>query len=253
MKKLMFIAGATLLVSNLMSAQNCQDVHIPNRPVPGFISTVRNNFGDEAIGQIYDFDLKPFQKLQDHHITLKFNVAYTYFPGRYDSLAIMVSSDCGTSWENIFYSGGEELSTSAPTSQYFTPTRSEWTSYAFDLYKLSGIILVRYRFINGNGNNLYLDDLGFQEGITATEEIKEMKSNLSPNPIHDSGMIQLNQPVQNATLIIINSQGHEIQRLKNVQGDQITLEAQDLNPGLYFYMLMMKGETKSYGQFAIVD
>jgi hypothetical protein len=208
---------------------------------------------NEEIGQVSDFKLKPFSKLPGHHVILKFDLAYTFFPGRYDSLLITTSSDCGKTWQTLLYSGGQDLSTAAPTAEYFMPTRSEWQSYQFDLFRYSGPVLVRFRFINGNGNNLYLDNLGFQEGIAANEVPIEVKTSLSPNPVKNSGVIQFDQSVNNATMLIMDFNGREIQRMEKLDGNQIHIEAQDLNPGFYYYLLQMEGQTKSYGQFAVVN
>jgi hypothetical protein len=252
MKNLMLTA-LFASVSSFLFAQ-CQDTNLPNRPVPGFISTVQTNYGNQAIGEITDFELKPFTKLSGHHIILKFDLAYAYFPGRYDSLLIMASADCGKTWETLLYSGGQELSTTEPTTEYFSPTRSEYQSYEFDLFKFSGPIRVRFRFINGNGNNLYLDNLGYQDGLSATHTPgTEMKSSITPNPVKDSGFIQLNRPVNNGTIMIMDTNGHEWQRMENQVGNQIEIEARKLNPGIYFYLLQEEGMTKSYGQFVVVN
>ena len=253
MKNLMFLALAVFCFTSNVSAQKCQDSNIPNRPVPGLISTMHINFGDEAIGQIYDFDLKPFSKLSGHHVILKFDLAYTYFPGRFDSLLIMVSSNCGKNWETLLYSGGEELSTTSPTTEYFLPNRSQWEPYQFDLFRFSGPILVRFRFINGNGNNLYLDNLGLQDGLAANETPAELKTSISPNPVKNSGVINFDQSVNNATMLIMDFNGREIQRVEKLDGNHIQIEAQNLNPGFYYYLLQMEGQTKSYGQFAVVN
>jgi hypothetical protein len=250
MKNLMLTAAFALLSSFLFA--QCQDTNIPNRPVPGLISTVQNFYGNETIGQISDFQLKPFSKLPGHHVILKFDLAYTFFPGRYDSLLITASSDCGKTWETLLYSGGQELSTTEPTSDYFIPNRSEWQSYEFDLYRFSGPILVRFRFINGNGNNLYLDNLGYQYGLSATDTPTEIKSSLKPNPVKDSGVLQLNQPVNNGTMMIMDTNGRARQRLENLDGNEIQIEASQLNPGIYYYLLQEEGQTLSYGQFAVL-
>ena len=250
MKNLMLTAAFALLSSFLFA--QCQDTNIPNRPVPGFISTVHNFYGNQNIGQISYFELKPFSKVPDHHVILKFDLAYTYFPGRYDSLLITASSDCGKTWETLLYSGGQELSTAEPTSEYFTPTRSEFQSYEFDFYRFSGPILVRFRFINGNGNNLYLDNLGYQDGLSATDTPTEIKSSLKPNPVKDSGVIQLNQPVNNGTMMIMDTNGRAWQRLENLDGDEIQIQAHKLNPGIYYYLLEEEGQMKGYGQFAVL-
>jgi len=252
MKNLMFTAIFALL-SSLLVAQNCQDNNLPSRPTPGQISTVQNFYGNDAIGEVNELQLKPFSKVSGHHVILKFDLAYTSFPGRYDSLMVMASNDCGKTWQTLMYSGGHELSTSNPTTEYFIPNRSEWQSYEFDLYKYSGPILVRFRFINGNGNNLYLDNLGFQDGLSATDLTKEVKSSLTPNPVKDAGVLQLDQTINNGIMMIMDTNGREWQRLEKVEGNEIKIETMKLNPGIYYYVLQVVGQTKSYGQFAVVD
>jgi len=228
--------------------QNCQTSQL----FTGSISTVMVNYGNEHIGEVTDFNLKPYFK-QPGQVVLKFNLAYAYAPEHFDSLAIMMSVNCGSTWETLFYSGGEELSTTNPTTDYFSPAPDEWQKYEFNLNLYRGLVLIRFRFINGNGNNIYLDDIHFQDILSSSNDAIEIKSNLYPNPVSEIALLELTTTVNEASLIIVNVLGQKVLERNGLNGNQIEIDAIPLQPGIFNYILFEKGNRKSTGQFIVVD
>lgn len=85
-----------------------------------------------------------------------------------DSLAIQISTDCGTTWTTLWERGRQGMATATgfATSEYGTANApvlaSDWTQTPINInlnaYK-NGPIYLRFRARSGFGNNLYLDDI----------------------------------------------------------------------------------------------
>ncbi len=97
---------------------------------------------------------------------LSFRYAYTTRTGKADRLTVAVSSDCGNSFPDvIFNEAGEDLATANSTSSFFTPNgRFEWRTISINLNDFLGQDRIQIAFIaqNGNGNNLFLDDIALE-------------------------------------------------------------------------------------------
>jgi len=94
---------------------------------------------------------------------LSFDVAYSIFNDRYtDTLAVVISLDCDSEYEAVYFKGGKRLATSRHEQTPFSPTSAaEWRTESVDLSMLSGESTVQIAFVNlsGYGNNLYLDNI----------------------------------------------------------------------------------------------
>lgn len=96
---------------------------------------------------------------------IKFDYAYRRFSttSNSDSLQIMYSIDCGNTWTQVWKRGGASLQTVSTTSTAnFVPTAAQWKTDSIALPAgVLGKNNVRFAFvgINGNGNNLYIDNI----------------------------------------------------------------------------------------------
>src|SRR5262249_2988952 len=77
----------------------------------GIHSAAKNCFNDFNVGTVEDLELPVVDCSTAANAVLEFNYAYSGYPGYYDSLQVMVSSDCGLSWDIVYYSGGEAMAT----------------------------------------------------------------------------------------------------------------------------------------------
>ena len=128
---------------------------------------------------------------------LDFKVAYApYYDGNFfiDSLKVLVSDDCGASFDILYRSGGVELSTTTsgigPGNLYeynaFTPEScEEWREVSLDLSAYAGkFITVRILNQSGYGNNMYVDDISLVGTPVSgtTQAPTAMVVRLQPNP-----------------------------------------------------------------------
>ncbi len=96
---------------------------------------------------------------------LRFDVAYKQFDNVYsDTLKVKLTTNCGSSWTNLYTKGGSVLSTSPGTLQanIFVPLAGEWRTDSIDITALTaGQANVMTSFVNHGhyGQALYLDNI----------------------------------------------------------------------------------------------
>lgn len=126
---------------------------------------------------------------------LTFYEAYTYVTGYYDSLQVLISTDCGATYSSIFYQGGTTLATAPQNVNAFTPTSAQWRLETIDLtpYNSASNAIIVFRNISEYGNNLYLDDINIAStsGIYQ-EQTSLFNVNVFPNPTKDNITVDFN-------------------------------------------------------------
>jgi PKD repeat protein len=94
---------------------------------------------------------------------LFFDVAYSQYSNTYsDSLAVMISTDCGLTYTQLYVKGGVTLAT-APndTPSIFIPTASQWRTDTVSLNAYAGMSNVMISFQNRGhyGQAIYVDNI----------------------------------------------------------------------------------------------
>lgn len=116
--------------------------------------------------------------------SLSFKHAYAWMDrtgtanDRRDSMKVLISTDCGNTWTQLFYKGGNTLSTlasGAGQQAAFTPTSGQWVNNTIDLSAYDGqaSVIIKFVAINRNGNNLYLDDINIS-GTTVVAPVANL-------------------------------------------------------------------------------
>ena len=102
------------------------------------------------------FDLSGYSAAQ-----LNFDVAYQVFPGAADSLAVLVSTDCGQTFTRVYTKGGTVLSTAGSSQGYFVPNAAQWRTETIDLSSYVGQpgVIIEFQNINYYGNNMFVDNI----------------------------------------------------------------------------------------------
>ncbi|MCW3078566.1 MAG: Thermitase, partial [Bacteroidetes bacterium] len=96
---------------------------------------------------------------------LRFDVAYAPYDNLYsDTLNVRLSTNCGTSWSNIYTKGGAALATAPTTVQanLFSPNAAQWRTDSINISGLAGGQgNVMMSFINRGhyGQAIYLDNI----------------------------------------------------------------------------------------------
>ncbi len=178
--------------------------------------------------------------------TLTFDVAYRPYGGIYlDTLQIFASTDCGTSMNEIFYQGGNTLSTGPTyTADIFYPTADEWKTETIDLTSYSGAdnLTLYFRNIGYWGQSLYVDNINITANIVP---VQNFESNVTlaivPNP--NEGIFSLaieSTETMQTTIQLVNTLGEIIltQPCTVLKGDNtIVFNQTNLSSGLYYIAL----------------
>jgi hypothetical protein len=180
---------------------------------------------------------------------LTFQVAYTYYnqttgtPAKYtDTLNVLVSTNCGTSWTSIYKKGGAQLATATPINDAtspFVPTASQWRMEVLPLtaYASSKNTMIKFRNISDNGDDLYLDDIN----VSNYNGINELQLNsavqIFPNPTNGAISINLNLPISESFQVrVLDMLGRTLNTIEehNSLGGQYNVDLSKNENGIYF-------------------
>lgn len=131
----------------------------------------------------------------------------------WDTLRVLVSTNCGSTWTSLYKKWGGALSTrSGITTSEFIPAASEWRKDSVNLtaYINKGPVMIAFANSTGNENNLYIDDINlYKKGSHAA--MGEQGYVITPNPSSGPLTVQFSTPPVNLKAIAVyNSAGQKI-------------------------------------------
>lgn len=114
-----------------------------------------------------EFQISKFSTVGMSSSQLTFDVAYASYDGSQggspssDGLEVLVSTDCGLTFNSVFSKSGATLATRAAIGSQFTPTTGEWRTETINLtpYVGEGSVLVSFKNLSGYGNRLFVDNI----------------------------------------------------------------------------------------------
>lgn len=128
----------------------------------GSRSFVFDNFNNDEKGKTADLTSPRINAGIYDSLSMEFMLAATLYDAiNLDTLEIMISPDCGKSFNSVYKKWGTALSTKAGyTATEFIPVKSDWRKESIDLSSFKGNdVQVRIRGTNQYGNNIYLDNI----------------------------------------------------------------------------------------------
>ena len=169
---------------------------------------------------------------------LYFNHAYASYAGEADGLKIFVSSNCGTTWTNVFDKSGTALATAANSTSRFFPQPTQWYPNTISLSQFAGQeLIVKFECNSAYGNNLWLDNFWINTAALGEEEIQAAQAKLYPNPARDAVKVSLQVSEAGEALVeVISLNGQTvIAQTTSVEAgmQSIDLNVADLANGVY--------------------
>ncbi len=168
---------------------------------------INTNYGtvDEIILPFFDFtSVSP-----DSTLYMSFDWAYAKSdPSFSDELIVLLSTDCGTNFDQIFYKAGNALTTGPTQTTPFIPDSTQWKSAFINLddYKDETYVQVKIVNVTDGGNNLYLDDLYIGNGSELVSSLETLTNvgdiNIYPNPT--TGSIQIKYSLKTTEEVAIS-------------------------------------------------
>jgi hypothetical protein len=172
-----------------------------------------------------------------------------------DTLAVLSSTDCGTTWKKIYLKGGATLATApditaaAPTC--FVPTSGQWRNESIDLTSFAGQASVLFAFENRSqwAEGIYIDNINVS-AVTAIASISSPGGfSLYPNPASTSFTIEGASNSERVHYSIYNTIGEQVKSGDiNTSGSTFkgNVQSSDLSHGVYF--LRVNDESHSWVQ-----
>jgi len=129
-----------------------------------------DNYNQNAAGTRDEMRTPKFNFSSFTQAKLFFDVAYSQYNNNYsDSLAIMISTDCGLTYTQLYVKGGLTLAT-APidSAAIFVPSSTQWRTDTVSLNAYAGMSNVMISFQNRGhyGQALYIDNINISGANT---------------------------------------------------------------------------------------
>ena len=195
-----------------------------------------DNYSIDATGNIDDFKSPRLTTTGYDSVVINFDVAYKNYPqsGFDDTLSILVTKDCGASYQVVYKKYGPTLATAGSSSSaYTTPANSDWRT---DKIVLSGATLstgqiaVIFRNTSMYGNNVHIDNINISgKNTAATFRDLTLSSIISPSGVNCSTSVTPQVVVTNTGTDIITS--FDIGYRIGTGANLIQTFTQTLNPG----------------------
>lgn len=218
-------------------------------------NSTKLKFYDIPSGQIDIMTLPPMSFASATAASISFDVAYCGYTANSpesDKLEVQYSTNCGTSWTNVYSKAGNVLKTKATQTASFIPaSSSEWRHESVNLPAAIGqsSILFRFKGTSDFGNNLYVDNINFsQSGVGIQENQMVNTINVYPNPMTNYAIVDFNLAEANkVSIVLVNTIGQvifseELGKL-NAGTQNYSLDAASLSNGLYFLNIKIGSNT----------
>jgi len=193
---------------------------------------------------------------------LRFSYAYAQYSTENDKLEILVSTDCGATWNTVFNEAGTSLATApAVSTGHFYPAVNQWDSVNIDMgaYDGNSAVMIAFKGTSDYGNNLYFDDIEISNNvdlsnpyILSTKELNAASFSVKayPNPIINSGFLELKlNAKEKVNASIYNLLGKEVQPIasENFSSGVHRLEfnSRNLANGVYLIKVEINGELQT--------
>jgi hypothetical protein len=179
-----------------------------------------------------------------HKYTPPYFTAETIFA---DTLQVLVSTDCGVSYTEVYRKGGAELATAAEPilnplniqSCYFMPGKEEWRKEVIDLkaFASNKNALVKFNYISNMGGSINLDNIKIGDGIMSVKESKEeLRFSLFPNPASSDFQIGVKGESE---VTVYDAAGRSVWKQSVAEEGEVSVSS--LSNGLY-YVMVKQGE-----------
>lgn len=171
-----------------------------------------------------------------------------------DKLEVLVSTDCGNTWQTRYFKSGSNLATTAINTGVFTPTSSDWRKESISLttsITAKSNVFFKFKYTSGGGNHLYIDDINIESTVGIDQTTNTLfVSEIFPNPSHGNEInIRLNSESNSLITIHIydllgNKSTAPIQKQINSGENTIQIQPKIL-PGIYFLEISDEKNTLS--------
>lgn len=215
----------------------------------GNASVVIDNLDYSSVGQ------QDYLRLPDVVLTgvdsafFSFQVAAATFTdvgtanNNWDTLEVLVSTDCGQTYTSLYKKWGASLVTHAGAlTTAFVPAANEWRKDSVNIsnYIGAGKLLLAFRNTTGNENNIYIDDVNLRT-VTVNPNLKSRGFLVTPSPTNGIVVVQFYpQPTSIKGIQIFNMNGQKVaEAIPGAQSNYYTLNITHCAAGAYIVRVVM--------------
>lgn len=217
----------------------------------GGSTAIRMNFYDYAVspGPRDRLISPPFNLTGFESVVLGFDHAYAKrYAQATDSLIVLISPDCGTTWQRILVIGDDGSGNFAThavvdTGLFVPALPSDWCGAPgnppcnlIDLSQWAGAENIRIAFesFHRRGNGLYIDNIFLTDLVnTFRVETEQNTIRFFPNPGRDVLNIQSYEQLTNARVSIVSASGITVMDRNLENGQAWVLSTSHLKKGIY--------------------
>ncbi len=121
---------------------------------------------------------------------LSFAYAHAQYAAENDKLEVAYSTDCGASWTSVWSAAGATLSTAPPTTDYFIPTATQWSSQSVDVGGIPPTAMLALKATSDYGNTLYIDNVRLEVPASVSEVENVSAVSVFPSPARTSAQLR---------------------------------------------------------------
>ena len=205
-----------------------------------------NNYGSEDL--VSSWLVTPSLSTDGlYEASLQFKYSYAERQGFNDNFKVLLSLDCGVSYDiELLSLNSAQLATTTSSVEWSPQVEEDWKLQYIDLsdYVNWDNLRVAFVFSNGNGNRLFLDDINFYRtkdpDIPDLDALKTMMA-VYPNPAVDNFSVAFNFPQRQDVYIQLADMSGKVvykERYNNVLNDKFVFQTPSQGG---FYVLHVKG------------
>jgi hypothetical protein len=179
---------------------------------------------------------------------MTFDVAYAQADATInDGLEVLVSTNCGVTWTNVYSKYGAVLASAPVTTVAFVPTGTQWRSEVVNLGAYDGMssVLVKLVVDNAYGNSIWIDNIN----LVSSTDVKSISASFSgievyPNPAQNEATVRItsSKPGE-STITMLNALGQAMLQQKvdiEMGGNDVRFDTKTLASGLYYVVIVDK-------------
>ena len=164
---------------------------------------INTNYGssDEIVLPYLDFT-----SFTGTNLFMTFKWAYARSdPSFSDEMIVLLSTDCGVNFNQVYYRTGNSLATGPTQTTPFIPDSTQWATANILLNSYMAFQYVQVKIVNvtDGGNNLYIDNINIGDVPTGISDLNSTKANwlnVFPNPASDIINIATSTPLKSLKL-----------------------------------------------------
>ena len=221
----------------------------------GTQSVYMDNFDYNASGEVDEITLPNLDLTGGAPNTspyLSFQLAYVLYTNPTstttysDTLEVLVSTDCGSTFTSVYKKFSTALTTVVPVFNIneFIPTASQWRKDSVNLGGYAGIsnFVVKFKHTTDYENNLYLDDINvYRATATGLASIENPLVSVFPNPVSDVLGIRSRDAVR---IELFNAAGQKVYDSETMlREDLIRINTSEFETGVYMLRATSNNET----------